>query len=46
MTDKKPNFMSAVKAAQASKNKVPQELAQKVQEAKFKDKTSERKTKK
>jgi hypothetical protein len=45
MTEKKPNFMAAVKAAQASKAKVPQELTQQVQAAKFKDKP-EKKSKK
>ncbi len=45
MTEKKPNFMAAVKAAQASKTKVPQDLAKQVQEAKFKDKP-EKKAKK
>jgi hypothetical protein len=45
MTDKKPSFMSAIKAAQTSKTKVPQELTQQVQAAKFKDKP-EKKAKK
>jgi hypothetical protein len=36
VTDKKPNFMDAIKAAQASKSKVPQAKQQQVQQAKFK----------
>ncbi len=46
MTVKKPNFMDAVKAAQANKTKVPPAKAQEVQAEKFKNKLSERKGKK
>ena len=37
MTEKKPNFMDAIKAAQANKTKIPQARAQQVQAAKFKN---------
>ena len=40
MTEKKPNFMDAIKAAQANKTKVPQAKAQQVQAAKFKNQVS------
>jgi hypothetical protein len=33
--DKKPNFMDAIKAAQAQKKRVPQATSAKVQQAKF-----------
>ena len=38
MTDKKPSFMAAVKAAQTSKQKIPLDKAQEIQQAKFKNK--------
>ena len=40
MTEKKSNFMDAVKAAQANKSKVPQSTATQVQQAKFKNQVS------
>lgn len=40
MTEKKTNFMDAIKAAQANKNRLPQSKAQQVQAAKFKNQVS------
>jgi hypothetical protein len=40
MTDKKPNFLDAIKNAQAMKTKVPQGKAQQVQQAKIKNQVS------
>lgn len=40
MTEKKTNFMDAIKAAQANKTKVPQAKAAAVQQAKFKNQVS------
>jgi hypothetical protein len=46
MTEKKTNFLDVIKAAQASKTKIPEAKAQQVQQAKFKNKvTSNRPTK-
>jgi hypothetical protein len=47
MTDKKPSFMDAIKAAQAAKGKsnVPQSTSAKVQQAKFKNQAGNRPTK-
>ena len=41
--EKKPNFLDAIKAAQAAKTKVPQGKAKQVQEAKFKNQVSSNK---
>lgn len=35
--EKKPTFLDAIKAAQASKSKIPQSKTQQVQQAKFKN---------
>ena len=43
MTEKKTNFMDAIKAAQATKSKVPVAKAQQVQQAKFKNKVASNK---
>tara|TARA_R110000822_G_scaffold308965_1_gene437597 strand:- start:314 stop:475 length:162 start_codon:yes stop_codon:yes gene_type:complete len=43
MTDKKPNFIDAIKAAQASKNTVPLSKTAQVQQAKFKNQTTSNK---
>ena len=40
MTEKKTNFVEAIKAAQASKTRVQQGKAQQVQQAKFKNQVS------
>jgi hypothetical protein len=37
MIEKKTNFLDAIKAAQATKNKVPQGKTQQVQQAKFRN---------
>jgi hypothetical protein len=42
---KKPSFTEAIKAAQASKSRIPSATLAKVQEAKFKNKTNNRPTK-
>jgi hypothetical protein len=43
MTEKKTNFVEAIKAAQASKSKVPLTKAQQVQQIKFKNQVSSNK---
>jgi hypothetical protein len=43
MTEKKINFMDAIKAAQANKSKVPLTKAQQVQQIKFKNQVSSNK---
>jgi len=43
MTEKKINFMDAIKAAQATKSKVPEGKAQQVQQIKFKNQVSSNK---
>ena len=37
MTEKKPSFLDAIKAAQASKSRVPEDKSRQVQQAKFKN---------
>ena len=37
MTEKKTNFMDAIKAAQANKSRVPQAISKAVQQAKVKN---------
>jgi folate-dependent tRNA-U54 methylase TrmFO/GidA len=43
MTEKKTSFLDAIKAAQATKSKVPEGKAQQVQQAKFKNKVTSNK---
>jgi hypothetical protein len=43
MTEKKTNFLEAIKAAQANKTRVPEAKAQQVQQAKFKNQVSSNK---
>ena len=43
MTEKKTNFMDAIKAAQANKSRIPEATAKSIQQAKVKNQVSSNK---